>query len=210
MSLSAEKMWASPWQGIACFVESVYENMASLALSKCSWKRVPERRWYAKPYRLSERQRPNGGLNGRPEKLEDVCTFLFRFIALCCCALSEVLHRVLCPSTTRLCGLLRLLMIVCQVCYSWWCLSALQILGRLHWIDKTALTQFILSCQVEECIVSLSTLLDVIDKLTPGISTTTSLSRIILHAPASRCRMEQGAYQSSMMLGKAFPEFSLA
>ncbi len=35
-----------------------------------------------------------------------------------------------------------------QVCYSWWCLSALSILGRLHWIDRPALTAFILDCQV--------------------------------------------------------------
>lgn len=35
-----------------------------------------------------------------------------------------------------------------QVCYSWWCLSCLAILGRLHWIDQQALTRFILYCQV--------------------------------------------------------------
>jgi geranylgeranyl transferase type-2 subunit beta len=45
---------------------------------------------------LCERQLPSGGLNGRPEKLPDVC-------------------------------------------YSWWVLSALTILGRLHWIDKNSL-----------------------------------------------------------------------
>lgn len=45
---------------------------------------------------LCERQLPSGGLNGRPEKLPDVC-------------------------------------------YSWWVLSALAILGRLHWIDKKRL-----------------------------------------------------------------------
>ncbi|KAK9812584.1 hypothetical protein WJX73_010430 [Symbiochloris irregularis] len=56
---------------------------------------------------LSERQTAGGGLNGRPEKLPDVC-------------------------------------------YSWWCLSALSILGRLHWIDQTALQDFILSCQDED------------------------------------------------------------
>ena len=55
--------------------------------------------------RLCERQTKSGGLNGRPEKLQDVC-------------------------------------------YSWWCLSALSILGRLHWIDQQALTDFILDCQV--------------------------------------------------------------
>lgn len=37
-----------------------------------------------------------------------------------------------------------------QVCYSWWCLSCLSILGRLHWIDRTALSSFILYCQDEE------------------------------------------------------------
>jgi hypothetical protein len=35
-----------------------------------------------------------------------------------------------------------------QVCYSWWCLSCLSILGRLHWIDRDALSRFILYCQV--------------------------------------------------------------
>lgn len=53
---------------------------------------------------LSERQLPNGGLNGRPEKLEDVC-------------------------------------------YSWWVLSALAMLGKLNWINGEKLAKFILSCQ---------------------------------------------------------------
>ncbi|CAE7143753.1 unnamed protein product [Rhizoctonia solani] len=53
---------------------------------------------------LAERQLPNGGLNGRPEKLEDVC-------------------------------------------YSFWVLSSLAILRKLHWIDSDALTKFILSAQ---------------------------------------------------------------
>ncbi|EPQ29013.1 uncharacterized protein PFL1_03303 [Pseudozyma flocculosa PF-1] len=53
---------------------------------------------------LSERQLPNGGLNGRPQKLEDVC-------------------------------------------YSWWVLSALSMIGRLHWIDAGKLSRFILSAQ---------------------------------------------------------------
>lgn len=48
-----------------------------------------------------------GGLNGRPEKLQDVC-------------------------------------------YTWWCLSCLHILERLHWIDQTALKRYILYCQDEE------------------------------------------------------------
>lgn len=53
---------------------------------------------------LSERQLRKGGLNGRPEKLEDVC-------------------------------------------YSWWVMSSLALIGRLHWIDKSKLTTFILQCQ---------------------------------------------------------------
>lgn len=56
---------------------------------------------------LSERQLPNGGLNGRPEKLEDVC-------------------------------------------YSWWVISSIAMLDKVHWIDGTALTKFILQCQDAE------------------------------------------------------------
>ncbi|CAG8518352.1 4481_t:CDS:2 [Ambispora gerdemannii] len=56
---------------------------------------------------LCERQLKNGGLNGRPEKLEDVC-------------------------------------------YSWWVLSALSILGRLHWINKDKLIEFVLAAQDPE------------------------------------------------------------
>ena len=58
--------------------------------------------------RIAERQTRSGGLNGRPEKLQDVC-------------------------------------------YSWWCLSALAILRRQHWIDEAALTRFILYCQARAC-----------------------------------------------------------
>jgi len=54
---------------------------------------------------LSERQLNNGGLNGRPEKLEDVC-------------------------------------------YSWWVMSSLAMIDRVHWIDGTKLAKFILQCQV--------------------------------------------------------------
>lgn len=46
-----------------------------------------------------------GGLNGRPEKLEDVC-------------------------------------------YSWWVLTSLKMIGKVHWIDCDALIKFILSAQV--------------------------------------------------------------
>jgi len=56
---------------------------------------------------LCERQLPSGGLNGRPEKLPDVC-------------------------------------------YSWWVLSSLKVIGKLHWIDKEKLCRFILASQDEE------------------------------------------------------------
>lgn len=56
---------------------------------------------------LCERQLPSGGLNGRPEKLPDVC-------------------------------------------YSWWVLSSLSILGRLHWINGSLLENYILACQDTE------------------------------------------------------------
>ena len=56
---------------------------------------------------LAARQVDGGGLNGRPEKLPDVC-------------------------------------------YSWWVLSSLAILRRLHWIDNEALSAWILQCQDEE------------------------------------------------------------
>ena len=54
---------------------------------------------------LSERQLDNGGLNGRPEKLEDSC-------------------------------------------YSWWVMSSMAMIDRLHWVDGTKLAAFILRCQV--------------------------------------------------------------
>ncbi|EJC99538.1 terpenoid cyclases/Protein prenyltransferase [Fomitiporia mediterranea MF3/22] len=56
---------------------------------------------------LAERQLPCGGLNGRPEKLEDVC-------------------------------------------YSFWVLSALSTLNKLHWINAEKLVSFILSAQDPE------------------------------------------------------------
>lgn len=57
---------------------------------------------------LAERQLPgSGGLNGRPEKLPDLC-------------------------------------------YSWWVLASLCILGRISWIDRKKLTHFILATQDTE------------------------------------------------------------
>lgn len=53
---------------------------------------------------LCERQLPSGGLNGRPEKLPDVC-------------------------------------------YSWWVVASLRIIGRLDWLDQSCLKNFILASQ---------------------------------------------------------------
>jgi len=36
------------------------------------------------------------------------------------------------------------------VCYSWWVLSSLAIIGRLSWIDRDALKKFILASQDDE------------------------------------------------------------
>lgn len=57
--------------------------------------------------RLAQRQTQSGGLQGRPEKLQDVC-------------------------------------------YSWWAVSALALLGKRHWIDTNALRRFILNAQDED------------------------------------------------------------
>uniref|UniRef100_A0A7N2LKB3 Geranylgeranyl transferase type-2 subunit beta n=2 Tax=Quercus lobata TaxID=97700 RepID=A0A7N2LKB3_QUELO len=56
---------------------------------------------------LCERQVKSGGLNGRPEKLPDVC-------------------------------------------YSWWVLSSLIMIDRVHWINKEKLVKYILDCQDTE------------------------------------------------------------
>ena len=37
-----------------------------------------------------------------------------------------------------------------DVCYSWWVLASLSVLGRLHWIDKEKMIKFILASQDEE------------------------------------------------------------
>lgn len=71
---------------------------------------------------LAERQLANGGLNGRPEKKEDVSS-------------TSILE-----TSDFLDG--------AQVCYSFWVLSALSILNKLNWIDSEKLTEFILSAQV--------------------------------------------------------------
>lgn len=98
--------------------------------------------------RLCERQTRSGGLNGRPEKLQDVSVHMCacswaKEVSVCdCCRLTGCVYKLLTGPCVWVCGV-RL-----QVCYSWWCLSCLSILDRLHWIDQQALTQFILYCQV--------------------------------------------------------------
>ncbi|GHJ87188.1 hypothetical protein NliqN6_3590 [Naganishia liquefaciens] len=78
----------------------IFVCVAALAiLDRLDLVDTPALAWW-----ISERQLPNGGLNGRPEKLEDVC-------------------------------------------YSWWNLSALSILGKLHWINRDQLINFILKSQ---------------------------------------------------------------
>ena len=37
-----------------------------------------------------------------------------------------------------------------DVCYSWWILASLQMLGKAHWVDKDALRMFVLKAQDEE------------------------------------------------------------
>jgi geranylgeranyl transferase type-2 subunit beta len=56
---------------------------------------------------LAERQLPSGGLNGRPEKLQDVC-------------------------------------------YSWWVIASLSVIGKTNWINLEKLREYILSCQDDE------------------------------------------------------------
>ena len=94
---------------------------------------------------LCERQLPCGGLNGRPEKLEDVRLFP---------ALLPPSSRP--PSSSSFAALVgeRALTLSffrsarSQVCYSWWAIASLAILGRTHWIDGSKLAHFILSAQV--------------------------------------------------------------
>jgi geranylgeranyl transferase type-2 subunit beta len=75
---------------------------------------------------LCERQLANGGLNGRPEKKEDVSEMVHIYIYI-----GLTLNNI-------------------QVCYSWWVLSSLSIIGKLDWIDRDQLVDFILSCQDNE------------------------------------------------------------
>ena len=118
--------------------------------------------------RLCERQTRSGGLNGRPEKLQ--VGGLPVLLTYCRPAHQGVVCgwvRSRAPRAHRMVGwtgahrpsglpfdvvraLLHPSTLTCQqdVCYSWWCLSALSILGRLHWIDQPALKDFILDCQV--------------------------------------------------------------
>ena len=79
---------------------------------------------------LAERQLPSGGLNGRPEKLPDVCYSWWGFI--------------FCEDVNQ----------------SRWVLASLAVLGRLHWVDKEKLTNFILACQVDNITQTTSLVID--------------------------------------------------
>lgn len=81
---------------------------------------------------LCERQVKSGGLNGRPEKLPDVCYSCYIGIFIDRSALCFTEGHV----------------VASQVCYSWWVLSSLIMIDRVHWIDKGKLVKFILDCQV--------------------------------------------------------------
>lgn len=98
---------------------AILDRLDVVDLDSCSW-------W------LCERQLPNGGLNGRPEKLEDVGT----------CQSANIWGWE--GSST----ILTILPNLRQVCYSWWVIASLAILKRSHWIDGAKLSSFILSAQV--------------------------------------------------------------
>ena len=36
------------------------------------------------------------------------------------------------------------------MCYSWWVLSSIKIIGKLHWINKEKIVEYILACQDDE------------------------------------------------------------
>ncbi|KFD61950.1 hypothetical protein M514_07701 [Trichuris suis] len=79
---------------------------------------------------LCERQCPSGGLNDH-----------------CCRSLTVSKRLSETRSVFRLAGRPEKLP---DVCYSWWVLASLSIIGRQSWIDKDCLRQFILACQEEE------------------------------------------------------------
>ncbi|XP_066352514.1 geranylgeranyl transferase type-2 subunit beta 1-like isoform X3 [Miscanthus floridulus] len=87
---------------------------------------------------LCERQCKDGGLNGRPEKLADV-RFTLSYVVY-------ALHSSIHVATMDLIEPFQIL----KVCYSWWVLSSLVMIDRVHWIDKEKLTKFILNCQDKE------------------------------------------------------------
>ncbi|KAF8391444.1 hypothetical protein HHK36_023749 [Tetracentron sinense] len=83
---------------------------------------------------LCERQVKSGGLNGRPEKLPDVGL-----------PETELFLRTFCSLFSK-----NDPFVLLQVCYSWWVLSSLIMIDRVHWIDKENLVKFILDCQDKE------------------------------------------------------------
>jgi hypothetical protein len=78
-------------------------------------------------------------MNGRPEKLEDVCIIIYIYKSIC---YGDD------PSRSNI--FFSLSNRILQVCYSHWVLSSMAILNKLTWIDSAALTRFILSAQVRE------------------------------------------------------------
>ena len=81
---------------------------------------------------LSERQVKSGGLNGRPEKLPNVGYSFLNWDFLWTC---DFYHWWSYCVTTG---------------YSWWVLSSLIMIDRVHWIDMAKLVKFILDCKVCE------------------------------------------------------------
>ncbi|MCJ8740476.1 hypothetical protein PDJAM_G00059380 [Pangasius djambal] len=98
---------------------------------------------------LCERQLPSGGLNGRPEKIY-CCTGFLSITGQLQQVNADLLGWWLCERQLPSGGLNGRPEKLPDVCYSWWVLAALKIIGRIHWIDKAKLRTFILACQDEE------------------------------------------------------------
>ena len=91
---------------------------------------------------LAERQLPAGGFNGRPEK---VLTPRSQNATL------PALHNIPFPTKPPLNNIALPKFRLCfnqlpDVCYSWWVLTSMRILGRSEWIDADQLKKFILAC----------------------------------------------------------------
>jgi hypothetical protein len=88
-------------------------------------------------------------LNGRPEKLEDVSDESVSFLLLLLIvALCPSVHRAPGGAPERRCDGAAGRADVSQVCYSWWDLAGMSVIGRLEWINRDKLIDFILGAQV--------------------------------------------------------------